>query len=145
MVRHEAAEALGALNHAPSLALLKEYLQDPEEVVRQTCELAIARIEWESSEASRKEEIQSSAFASVDPAPPLPGKGVDVEKLKRTLNDQSLDLFVRYRAMFRLRDIATPEAIDALASGFADKSALFRHEVPFFTFHGLCMWRWLMK
>ena len=34
--------------------------------------------------------------------------------------------------MFRLRDIGTPEAIDALASGFADKkSALFRHEIAF--------------
>lgn len=33
--------------------------------------------------------------------------------------------------MFRLRDIATPAAIDALATGFADPSALFRHEVAF--------------
>ena len=33
--------------------------------------------------------------------------------------------------MFRLRDIGTPEAIDALASGFVDRSALFRHEIAF--------------
>lgn len=33
--------------------------------------------------------------------------------------------------MFRLRDIGSHEAIDALATGFADPSALFRHEIAF--------------
>ncbi|KAL7270620.1 deoxyhypusine hydroxylase [Rhizina undulata] len=132
MVRHEAGEALGALGHAPSLELLKKYTKDSEEVVRQTCELAIARIEWENSEAAKTEELEKSSFASIDPAPPLPEKKDDnIAKLTSTLNDQSLPLFHRYRAMFRLRDIATAEAIDALASGFADPSALFRHEIAF--------------
>lgn len=129
MVRHEAGEALGALGHAPSLELLRKYLNDFEEVVRQTCEIAIARIEWEASEAAKAEELQKSAFASIDPAPPTAGKEVNIEKLQGFLNNQALPLFDRYRAMFRLRDIATPEAIDALASGFVDPSALFRHEV----------------
>jgi len=47
------------------------------------------------------------------------------------MNSQNLPLFPRYRAMFRLRDIGTPAAIDALASGFSDPSALFRHEIAF--------------
>ncbi|KAA8911504.1 armadillo-type protein [Sphaerosporella brunnea] len=133
MVRHEAGEALGALGHIPSLELLRKYATDKEEVVAQTCELAIARIEWEASEASKTEQLQQSAFASIDPAPPLPGVETEInyQKLQEKLNDQSLPLFERYRAMFRLRDIATPEAIDALASGLQDPSALFRHEIAF--------------
>lgn len=131
MVRHEAGEALGALSHTPSLPLLRQFLSDPEEVVAQTCELAIARIEWESSEVSKEELLQKSAFASIDPAPPTAGKESNIEKLQRTLNDQTVPLFERYRTMFRLRDIATPAAIDALASGFVDPSALFRHEIAF--------------
>ncbi|KAF8536087.1 armadillo-type protein [Trichophaea hybrida] len=132
MVRHEAGEALGALSHTSSLPLLRKYAKDPSEVVAQTCELAIARIEWAASEAAATEDLQKSAFASIDPAPPLPGdKEVDCTKLQQQLNDQSLPLFERYRAMFRLRDIATPEAIDALTSGLDDPSALFRHEIAF--------------
>lgn len=131
MVRHEAGEALGALSHIPSLPLLRQFLSDPEEVVAQTCELAIARIEWEASDVGRTEFLQKSIFASIDPAPPTAGKEGDIAKLQRTLNDQAVPLFVRYRAMFRLRDIASPEAIDALATGFADPSALFRHEIAF--------------
>ena len=131
MVRHEAGEALGALGHTPSLELLRKYIGHKEEVISQTCELAVARIEWEASEAAKTEELQTSAFASIDPAPPLPGtvKEVDCGKLQVYLNDQSLPLFERYRAMFRLRDIASPKAIDALASGLNDPSVLFRHEV----------------
>lgn len=65
MCRHEAAEALGALNDAQSLALLKERLADEkeEEVVRETCEIAIQRIEWESS-AQRVAEVLKSRYAA---------------------------------------------------------------------------------
>jgi deoxyhypusine monooxygenase len=54
------------------------------------------------------------------------------------LMDSKLPLFKRYRAMFALRDLASPPnlpttipAIHALAKGFADPSALFRHEIAF--------------
>lgn len=138
MVRHEAAEALGALGDAESLTLLKEYLvNDPLEVIRQTCELAIARIEWEASEASKTEVLQESAFSSIDPAPPLPTEESVVPKLQTLLNNQDESLFKRYRAMFRLRDIGTTEAVLALASGFDDPSALFRHEIAY-VFGQLC-------
>jgi len=33
--------------------------------------------------------------------------------------------------MFALRNIGTPAAVDALASGFSDDSALFKHEIAF--------------
>jgi deoxyhypusine monooxygenase len=79
-----------------------------------------------------------SDFASVDPAPPLPESQKTVEELEATLMDTNLPLFLRYRAMFALRDLASPPdlptavpAVNALARGFADPSALFRHEIAF--------------
>jgi deoxyhypusine monooxygenase len=57
MCRHEAAEALGALGDQGSLDLLRGRRDDPKEaeVVRETCEIAVSRIEWEHSEARQKE------------------------------------------------------------------------------------------
>jgi deoxyhypusine monooxygenase len=138
MVRHEAAEALGAIGDDSVLAKLEEYFKnDPLEVIRQTCELAIERIKWENSEASKTEDLQHSAFTSIDPAPPLPSNQSNVEKLQVMLNDQSETLFNRYRAMFRLRDLASHDAVMALSSGFGDPSALFRHEIAY-VFGQLC-------
>lgn len=132
MVRHEAAEALGAIGDTGSLDLLRQYLEnDPLEVIRQTCELAIARIEWEQSTSAKTEKLGKSEFESIDPAPPLPFENCKVDDLQRQLMSQSLPLFERYRAMFRLRDIGTQESVDALITGFTDPSALFRHEIAY--------------
>lgn len=58
--------------------------------------------------------------------------------MKALLLDDTQPLFLRYRAMFALRDLASPPnlptavpAVLALAEGFHDKSALFRHEIAF--------------
>lgn len=76
-----------------------------------------------------------SAFATIDPAPasthsPLAAStaksSLSVPELQATLNNPSLPLFERYRAMFALRNDASKEAVLALASGFGDESALFR-------------------
>lgn len=133
MVRHEAAEALGALGDKESLDLLQDYYKnDPSIEIRQTCELAIGRINWEQSEDSKTEVIEKSLYTSIDPAPPLPTtQESKIEKLQNILNDQQKPLFERYRAMFRLRDLGTDEACLALASGFADESALFKHEIAY--------------
>ncbi|GAB7362650.1 hypothetical protein MBLNU230_g2959t1 [Neophaeotheca triangularis] len=144
MCRHEAAEALGALGDQGSLQLLRQRRDDVNEVdvVRETCDLAVARIEWEHSEARRLEKLKQSDFASIDPAPPLAaaadGAAPDIGALERTLLDTKLPLFERYRAMFALRDLCSPPdlptavpAVQALARGFADPSALFRHEIAF--------------
>lgn len=81
-----------------------------------------------------------SDFASIDPAPPLPldSSSPSIDSLRRTLLDTTLPLFKRYRAMFALRDLASPpdlptaeQAIQALSAGFTDPSALFRHEIAF--------------
>lgn len=65
-------------------------------------------------------------------------KTSDVEELGKQLMDTEKPLFLRYRAMFALRDLASPPdlptakpAVLALAKGFADPSALFRHEIAF--------------
>jgi deoxyhypusine monooxygenase len=61
-----------------------------------------------------------------------------IENLEKALLDTDLPLFLRYRAMFGLRDLASPPdlptaipAVQALAKGFTDPSALFRHEIAF--------------
>ena len=142
MCRHEAAEALGALGDEGSLDLLRRYWQDEREVevVRETCEVAIGRIEWASSGRKKTERLRDSDFASIDPAPPLAQHThcFSIEEMQDKLLDTRLSLFERYRAMFALRDLASPpdlptatSAVKALASGFADPSALFRHEIAF--------------
>jgi deoxyhypusine monooxygenase len=78
-----------------------------------------------------------SDFASIDPAPPTE-LSESIESLEKALLDTKLPLFLRYRAMFGLRDLASPPdlptavpAVLALAKGLADPSALFRHEIAF--------------
>ncbi|KAK5000399.1 deoxyhypusine hydroxylase [Elasticomyces elasticus] len=142
MCRHEAAEALGALGYEASLELLRGLRDDDSEevVVRETCEIAVQRIEWEHSEARSVEKLTQSGFSSIDPAPPLPQASQQraIHQLEETLLDTSLPLFQRYRAMFALRDLSSPPtlptavtAVQALARGFDDPSALFRHEIAF--------------
>jgi len=77
-------------------------------------------------------------FTSIDPAPATSGllrgapkpeevSSKEIERLQKELVDTNLSLFARYRAMFALRNIGTPAAVDALASGFTDDSALFKY------------------
>ncbi|KAI0269778.1 deoxyhypusine hydroxylase [Gloeopeniophorella convolvens] len=146
MVRHEAAEAMGAISSSASLPVLRKYLSDSNRSVRETCEIALAKIEWDNSEegqrhrASTSDELQT--YTSIDPAPatsgllagkPKPEALADssVSDLRAKLLDTQLPLFDRYRAMFALRNIGTPAAVDALAAGFSDDSALFKHEIAF--------------
>ncbi|KAJ6563537.1 armadillo-type protein [Mycena sp. CBHHK59/15] len=147
MVRHEAAEAMGAISASTSLPILKQYLSDPDRSVRETCEIAIAKIEWDNSEEGKShlESLSESTiplYTSIDPAPPSSGllagtpepeavSEAGILSLKYRLLDTRLPLFERYRAMFALRNVGTPAAVDALAAGFSDESALFKHEIAF--------------
>ncbi|KAK4693247.1 deoxyhypusine monooxygenase, partial [Lecanoromycetidae sp. Uapishka_2] len=142
MCRHEAAEALGALGDFGSLGLLRALRDEKDEakVVRETCDIAVERIEWEHGTQRKLERIRNSNFTSIDPAPPLAQETHQhsIPELQAKLLDTRLPLFDRYRAMFALRDLSSPPdlptavpAVKALASGFADPSALFRHEIAF--------------
>ncbi|KAK2465263.1 hypothetical protein APHAL10511_002617 [Amanita phalloides] len=142
-----AAEAMGAISSIDSMPVLKDFLFDSERTVRETCEIAIARIEWDASEEASKyhSDVSSEShiplYTSIDPAPAASGllRGAkpdesspsNVATLREQLINKNLPLFQRYRAMFALRNIGTAGAVDALASGFSDDSALFKHEIAF--------------
>ncbi|KAG9087579.1 deoxyhypusine hydroxylase, partial [Ceratobasidium sp. 392] len=157
MVRHEAAEALGALSAESAKPLLEKYLTCPERAVRETCEIALDKIKWDATpegQAANKRAKEMKAqgtaqFTSVDPAPAAASTGHSklvsglntsskqdsspdtIANLRASLLDTSRPLFERYRAMFALRDIGTADAVDALATGLNDSSALFKHEIAF--------------
>lgn len=45
---------MGAISSPSSISILKKYLDDPERCVRETCEIALAKIEWDNSEEGKK-------------------------------------------------------------------------------------------
>lgn len=132
IVRHEAGEALGAIANKDSLPLLSKLAkEDSVPEVKDTCELAVGRIEWLHGGQAEKEKDQLSVnpYSSVDPAPPSLENNTDV--LLDTLIDENISLFERYRAMFALRNKGDSESIEALAKGFKSSNALFRHEIAY--------------
>lgn len=60
MCRHEAAEALGALSDKGSLDLLRALRDDANEVdvVRETCDIAVERIEWDHGLQKGQEKLK---------------------------------------------------------------------------------------
>ena len=49
MVRHEAAEALGAIGNRSAMVTLEKFVNDEEIVVAESCEVAIDLLNWVSS------------------------------------------------------------------------------------------------
>jgi len=130
MVRHEAAEALGAIGETDCISVLEEYAKHPVREISETCIVAIDLINWTNDhKGNLHNEIEDSDFHSVDPAPP--SKKRSVEELKEALNNHELSIFERYRALFKLRNIATEEAVLAISSSLYDdkNGPLFLHEV----------------
>jgi len=129
MVRHEAAEALGAIGERESIPILEEYSTHPIQEIRETCKVAIDLIKWKLEKKENNIEEEETGFHSVDPAPP--SKKKSVEELKELLNNHELTIFARYKALFKLRNIATEEAVLAICSSLYDEknSPLFLHEV----------------
>jgi HEAT repeat protein len=62
----QAAEAMGAISSTTCVPILREYLPDPDRSVRETCEIALAKIEWDNSEEGKK---HVEAKESSDTAP----------------------------------------------------------------------------
>nr|MBE5726517.1 nero [Cucujiformia] len=129
MVRHEAAEALGAIGSEKALSYLQKYMEDPVIEVAETCELALGRMNWLKNSGEETKNLSKNIYNSVDPAPPALSS--DLEELKETLTDEHVSLFERYRAMFALRNIGTEEAITILGEALKCGSALFKHEIAF--------------
>ncbi|GAA6000879.1 hypothetical protein JCM10207_004703 [Rhodosporidiobolus poonsookiae] len=139
-----AAEAMGAIGDAAALPILKKYLTHENPAISETCEIALDKVVWDNSDEGKKAE--PNQYPCIDPAPaashsPLvtaahsaalqPATDLSVADLEKQLMDTKLSLFERYRAMFALRNIGDREAVLALAKGFEDESALFRHEIAF--------------
>jgi deoxyhypusine monooxygenase len=128
MVRHEAAEALGAIASPDTISILEKFTSDPVIEVAETCQLALDRVKWLNSSQNEKLSVKSP-YNSVDPAPPA--TSTNVAELKSTLLDENASLFERYRAMFSLRNLKSKEAVVALGAALKCGSALFRHEIAF--------------
>lgn len=127
IVRHEAAEALGAIGLRSNISLLKNSLdRDPAQEVRETCELALSRID---ELPNGSESIESSPFLSVDPA--APSSGSSVHQLREVLLNEDKKMYERYSALFGLRNHGGDEAISAIVKALGANSALLRHEVAY--------------
>jgi deoxyhypusine monooxygenase len=53
-VRPQAAEAMGAISSQDSIPVLKQYLNHSNPSIRETCEIAVAKIEWDHSDEGRQ-------------------------------------------------------------------------------------------
>jgi deoxyhypusine monooxygenase len=109
MVRHEAAEALGAIGASRSEAVLRQVKEAnpdfPE--LSDTCQLALNVMEWRASGGDPADMPAACAcmlnpYSSVDPAPPHPAHVDKTFKFRYSLMDEAI--FERYRAMFSLRN-----------------------------------------
>jgi deoxyhypusine monooxygenase len=57
----QAAEAMGAISSKESIPILRQYLNDPDRSVRETCEIALAKIEWDHSEEGHRQHSMATS------------------------------------------------------------------------------------
>ena len=75
--------------------VLGRYCDDSAQEVAETCQLALAKLQWERQTGSDQ---PGNQYGSRDPAPP--STEVDTDKLARDLLDTNLSLFDRWVTMF---------------------------------------------
>eukprot|EP00163_Fabomonas_tropica_P017777 TRINITY_DN3152_c0_g1_i1.p1 TRINITY_DN3152_c0_g1~~TRINITY_DN3152_c0_g1_i1.p1 ORF type:complete len:311 (+),score=76.29 TRINITY_DN3152_c0_g1_i1:173-1105(+) len=129
MVRHEAAEALGAIGEEQSIEILEKYMKDPVVEVAETCQIAHGKIKEKLSREANSGMVDESVYASVDPSPADMTR--TTEELRERLLNTDLSLFERYTGLFGLRNRGDTDSVKAICDGFSDKSALFRHEIAY--------------
>ncbi|CAN0841659.1 Deoxyhypusine hydroxylase [Linum grandiflorum] len=133
IVRHEAAEALGAIGLKSNAPLLERSLAaDPAQEVRETCELALNRIK-EMNTANGDDQspaMDKSPFLSVDPAGAASSCS-SVDELREVLLDEEKHMYERYAALFALRNHGGDDAVTAIVDSLQSKSALLKHEVAY--------------
>jgi len=136
LVRHECAEALGAIGSQGSVEILNKYKTHSERDISETCQIALELIAYRQSPAytAEKTKLGAARYRTTDPAPayteskPIPTLQ---SELLGTATSSANSLFLRYRAMFTLRNLDTDDAALALCEGLKDSSPLFRHEVAY--------------
>jgi deoxyhypusine monooxygenase len=141
MVRHEAAEALGAIGESRSEAVLRQVKEanpdSPE--LSDTCQLALNFMEWRAAGGDPADMPAACAcmlnpYSSVDPAPAHPAHAdKSLAELGDILCDSDQAIFERYRAMFSLRNLGGEVAVQQLCRALTKdtSSALLRHEVAY--------------
>ncbi|CEF66158.1 Deoxyhypusine hydroxylase [Strongyloides ratti] len=129
MVRHEAAEALGAMGDPTVINELKPFLEDSNREVRETVELAIERLKFFEDKPKGFIDGNDKFYNTVDPAPPMENNNVD--ELEKILTDPNEKLFNRYRALFALRNLSTDESIMAISRALECEGALLKHEIAY--------------
>ena len=141
MVRHECAEALGAIGSDRSLPILHSVMEKNIHVpeISETCQLAINVMEWRSNGSDPETQPAACAcmlnpYSTTDPAPPHPSHAdTPILELGSILLDNDQTMFERYRAMFSLRNRGGSDAVVQLCRALTDdtSSALLRHEVAY--------------
>lgn len=128
MVRHEAAEALGAIGTEECLQPLRRHEGDSVQEISETCLLARQRVQFM---AAHKIQETGSKYFSVDPTPPFEGDK-PANELHDVLVNETSDLFDRYRALFSLRNAGGQAAVDSMAECMkTSSSALLKHEIAY--------------
>ncbi|KAI9078437.1 hypothetical protein K1719_039656 [Acacia pycnantha] len=128
-----AAEALGAIGSDSNVPLVKNSLDlDPAQEVRETCELALQRIEHlkDSTVVMNCLRIDASPFKSVDPTKTTASCSF-VDQLRKVLLEEEKGMYERYAALFALRNNGGNEVVAAIIDSLDSKSALLRHEVAY--------------
>lgn len=161
MVRHEAAEALGAIASPRSKSVLESTRRKYEGVLDElsdTCLLALKRLNHETNGEENDAPVVGCAcmlapYSSIDPVEVDPkhvsvsteqlgdillNKQSDVENetnenSRKTPYHRTGDLIERYRAMFSLRNRGGEESVRQLCRALVEdaSSPLLRHEVAF--------------
>ena len=75
------------------------------------------------------EKPEVSEFGSVDPAPA--SNNGRVSEWRDVICNEDERMFLRMRALFALRNVGGPDALDALAAAFSSDSALLKHEIAY--------------
>ena len=128
MVRHEAAEALGAIGTEECLQPLRRHEGDTIQEVAETCLLARQRVQFM---AANRNAASGSKYYSVDPTPPFEGDKPANELHDVLVSDDS-KLFDRYRALFSLRNAGGQAAVDSMAECMrTSRSAMLKHEIAY--------------
>jgi deoxyhypusine monooxygenase len=143
MVRHECAEALGAIDGGAErssqvLETVKIQPNVPREL-SETCQLALDVMHWRASGGDPDDMPAACAcmlnpYSTVDPAPPHPAhQNLSMLQVGDILCNDQLPLFERYRAMFSLRNRGGEAAVLQLCRALTTdtSSPLLRHEVAY--------------
>lgn len=119
---------MGAIGDPSVTDILEKFSNDLSQEVAETCQISLERIRWLPTKEHESFDDRNP-YKSVDPAPPM--MTGSISEWQQQLTDTDLPLFLRYRAMFALRNHGGRDAVLALVSGFQDSSALFKHEIAY--------------